>query len=102
MIRSLQCEDGLSQVEIAVLLGRHKSWVCRHLSLVERLCDGVMDHLKLGLINTTTARELARLPGGNQPDAHCNLSLNIDLLPTKPQSLFPYCLKSRGGTMKAY
>src|SRR4030042_6221372 len=36
---SLYHEDGLSQVEIAVLLGRHKSWVCRRLALIERVSD---------------------------------------------------------------
>ena len=64
-----QDEDGLSQVEIAVLLGRHKSFVCRRLQLVEKLSGSVLDHLKLGLINITTARELARLPHGNQAKA---------------------------------
>ena len=39
VVHSLSHEDGLSQGEIAVLLGRHKSWVCRRLSLVERLSD---------------------------------------------------------------
>jgi len=69
VIRSLHREDGLTQVEIAALLGRHKSWVCRRLSLVEHLSDEVTDHLKLGLITTTIGRELARLPRGNQPGA---------------------------------
>ena len=69
VIRSLNRDDGLTQVEIAALLGRHKSWVCRRLSLVERLSDEVTDHLKLGLITTTIGRELSRLPRGNQPGA---------------------------------
>jgi hypothetical protein len=53
-------------VEIAALLGRHKSFVCRRLRMVEALSDEVPDHLKLGLINMTTGRELSRLPHGNQ------------------------------------
>ncbi|MCP4570499.1 MAG: ParB N-terminal domain-containing protein [FCB group bacterium] len=69
VIRSLHRDDGLTQVEIAALLGRHKSWVCRRLSLVERLSEEVADHLKLGLITTTIGRELSRLPHGNQPGA---------------------------------
>ena len=69
VIRSLHRDDGLTQVEIAALLGRHKSWVCRRLSLVEHLSDEVIDYLKLGLITTTIGRELARLPRGNQPGA---------------------------------
>jgi ParB/RepB/Spo0J family partition protein len=69
VIRSLCREDGLSQVEIAVLVGRHKSWVCRRLSLVERLSDEVLEHMRLGLIHAGIGRELARLPRGNQQAA---------------------------------
>lgn len=67
IIQSFYKADGLNQVEIAALLGRHKSWVCRRLSLVERLCDEVIEQMRLGLINGTVGRELARLPRGNQP-----------------------------------
>ena len=69
VIRSLYREDHLSQVEIATLLGRHKSFVCRRLKLVEKLSDAALDHLKLGLINITMGRELSRLPAGNQEKA---------------------------------
>lgn len=69
VIRSLHREDHLSQVQIAVLLNRHKSFVCRRLKLVEKLSDEVLEHLKLGLINITIGRELSRLPAGNQAKA---------------------------------
>lgn len=69
VVHSLCREDGLSQVEIAVLVGRHKSWVCRRLSLVERLCDEALEHMRLGLIHGAIGRELARLPRGNQDAA---------------------------------
>jgi ParB-like chromosome segregation protein Spo0J len=66
VIRSLHREDALSQVQIATLLNRHKSWVCRRLALAERLAEEVVEYLRLGLINVTTGRELAKLPRGNQ------------------------------------
>lgn len=69
VVQSLHREDGLSQVQIAILLARHKSWVCRRLSLVERLSDEVLEHLKVGLLTTSCARELAKLPRGNQAAA---------------------------------
>jgi ParB/RepB/Spo0J family partition protein len=69
VVHSLCREDKLSQVEAAVLLGRHKSWVCRRLSLIERLCDEALSHIRLGLIPTSIGRELCRLPRGNQPAA---------------------------------
>ena len=39
IVSALVREDGLSQPETAELLGRHKSWVCRRLALVERLAE---------------------------------------------------------------
>lgn len=69
VVHSLYHDDGLTQVEIATLLGRHKSWVCRRFSLIERLCNEALDHIRLGLIKTSIGRELARLPRGNQQTA---------------------------------
>jgi len=66
LVQSLVRDDGLSQVEVAELLGRHKSWVCRRLALLERLCAEVRQDLEVGLLAPTAAREIARLPAGNQ------------------------------------
>ena len=66
VVHSLCHEDGLSQVEIATLLGRHKSWVSRRIALIERLCDEAQNSIKLGLIPVSMGRDLARLPRGNQ------------------------------------
>jgi len=69
VVQSLFREDGLTQVEIATLLARHKSWVCRRISLIERLCEEALGHIRLGLVSTSIGRELARLPRGNQQAA---------------------------------
>ena len=66
VIRSLVRECKLPQKQVAELLGRHKAWVCRRLLLVERLCESVQQDLRLGLVSPTVAREVARLPRGNQ------------------------------------
>jgi len=66
VVRSLCREDGLTQIEVGELLGRDKSWVCRRLSLAERLSEEVQSQMKLGLLSATVGRELARLPRGNQ------------------------------------
>jgi len=68
IVHALVRDDGLSQVGVAELLGRHKSWVCRRLALVERLSEQVREELRLGLLTPTTARELVRLPRGNQSE----------------------------------
>lgn len=69
VLQSLHREDGLTQTEIAVLLGRDKSWVSRRISLIERLSEEVQEDIRLGLISVITGRELAKLPRGNQKEA---------------------------------
>jgi ParB-like chromosome segregation protein Spo0J len=66
IVQALVREDGLSQMEAAELLGRHKSWVCRRLALLERLCDEAQAELRLGVLSVGLARQLTRLPVGNQ------------------------------------
>jgi len=66
VVHSLCREDGLSQVEIAVLLGRHRSWVCRRLSLIERLSDEAKESIRLGLLPASLGAELALLQRCNQ------------------------------------
>lgn len=68
IVHALVREDGMTQIEVAELLGRHKSWVCRRLALVEKLDDEVKDDLRLGLLSTTVARALTQLPRGNQAE----------------------------------
>lgn len=66
IVQALVREDGLSQVEVAELLGRHKSWVNRRLAMLERLCLEAKEELRLGLLSPSLARQLIRLPAGNQ------------------------------------
>ena len=68
IIHALVREDGMSQVEVAELLGRHKSWVCRRLALIERLGSKARDDLRVGLLSPTSARQIVRLPQGNQAE----------------------------------
>jgi ParB/RepB/Spo0J family partition protein len=69
VLQSLHRDDGLTQVEIAALLGRDKRWVSRRISLIERLSEEVQEDIRLGLISVITGRELAKLPRGNQKEA---------------------------------
>ena len=66
IVHALVREDGMTQIEVADLLGRHKSWVCRRLALVEKLAGEAREDLRLGLLSGTAARSLVRLPAGNQ------------------------------------
>ncbi len=66
VVQGLVREDGMTQVEAAHLLGRHKSWVCRRLALLDKLSVEVKEDLRLGLLGPSLARQLTRLPACNQ------------------------------------
>jgi len=65
IIREL-CQSGLAQIEIAQVVGRHKSWVSRRLGLVERLHPELLAAVRTGLLAAGVARRLIGLPAGNQ------------------------------------
>jgi ParB-like chromosome segregation protein Spo0J len=66
IVSALVREDGLSQPETAELLGRHKSWVCRRLALVERLVEEAREEMRVGLLTPAAARALLQLHACNQ------------------------------------
>jgi len=68
IVQALVRDQGLAQVEVAELLGRHKSWVCRRLALLERLAAAAREDLRLGLLSPSVARQLTRLPADNQEE----------------------------------
>jgi ParB-like chromosome segregation protein Spo0J len=103
LVRSLYREEGLSQPQIAVLMGRHKSWVSRRLALAEGLSEELTASVRLGLLSATAVRELGRLPRGNQEAvgqvaARRGLTSRqtarlVDALLTAPQEQWPQLLE---------
>lgn len=69
LVRALHRDEGLTQPQIACLMRRHKSWVCRRLMLVESLDPNVQADVRLGLLAPRAAVAVSRLPRGNQPAA---------------------------------
>jgi len=66
VLQSLHRQENVSQTEIALLIGRDKSWVSRRIALIERLSEEVQSDIRLGLISTSVGRALASLPRCNQ------------------------------------
>ena len=66
IVHSLIHDHGMSQKEVARVLQQSHSWVCRRLSLIDRLLPEVQDALRMGSIMVSHGRELVKLPRGNQ------------------------------------
>lgn len=68
LVRDLIEVEGLNQVEAAVLMERHKSWISRRLAMIRNLAPEVVDDIKLNMLPAGTGPSLARLPRDNQAD----------------------------------
>jgi ParB/RepB/Spo0J family partition protein len=101
IVHALIREDGMSQVEVAELLSRHKSWVCRRLALVEKLAEEARQDLRLGLLSTTAARSLVRLPAGNQADVLATLHRD-ELTAAQLDGVVDLLLAAPGQTQREY
>ncbi|MGZ3316595.1 MAG: ParB/RepB/Spo0J family partition protein [Isosphaeraceae bacterium] len=101
IVHALVREDGMTQVEVAELLGRHKSWVCRRLALVEKLTNEAREDLRLGLLFTTAARSLVRLPAGNQVDVLATLHRD-ELTAAELDGVVDLLLAARGHSQEEY
>ena len=66
LVQELADVDQLAQVEIADLLERHKSWVCRRLGMFRSLSPHLLADGALGLLPGGALRRLAQLPARNQ------------------------------------
>lgn len=68
LVRELVEVDRLSQVEVGDVLERHKSWVCRRLSLSREVSAHLLEDVSLGLLGEGSLRKLAQLPARNQEE----------------------------------
>jgi ParB family chromosome partitioning protein len=66
IVCSLKNQHGMNQKQIAELTGYSAAWVCRRITLVERLDETVQSQLTLGKISSAHARHIIKLPRGNQ------------------------------------
>lgn len=111
LVHSLYRDDHLKQPQIAQLLSRHKSWVCRRLALAEELSDEVTAQVRLGLISATAAAELARLQRCNQDEVATAVARRglttrqtarlVEELLAAPQQQWPGLLEKRQATTPA-
>lgn len=67
IVQNLQVHYLMNGQEISELLGYSSAWVCRRLALIEKLEKSVQESLRMGQITSCHARELIKLPRGNQP-----------------------------------
>ena len=58
----------LSQQSLSKLTGYSRSWVSRRLSLIDKIDEEVASEIRMGVLTSSQARALIKLPRGNQMD----------------------------------
>jgi ParB/RepB/Spo0J family partition protein len=66
VLQDLLKSHGLDQRRLSQLTGKSPSWVSRRLSLIGRLDEGISTEIRMGVLSSSHARALMRLPRGNQ------------------------------------
>ena len=66
VLHDLKLHHGHDLDSLSRLTGYSRSWVSRRLSLIDKMDQGLSHEIKMGTLTGTHARELMRLPRGNQ------------------------------------
>lgn len=68
VLQDLLERHDMTQQSLSRLTGYSRCWVSRRLSLISKIDEQVVSEIKMGVINSSQARALIRLPRGNQMD----------------------------------
>jgi len=66
VLQDLQKTHSLNQSSLAQLTGYSRSWVSRRLALIDKLDNGISSDIMMGVLTSSHARALTKLPRGNQ------------------------------------
>jgi len=66
ILKSLLEGGDLDQRRLAKIVGHSPSWVSRRLSLISKVDEGIIADIRMGVLSSSHARALMRLPRGNQ------------------------------------
>ena len=67
ILKSLLEGGDLDQRRLAKIVGHSPSWVSRRLSLISKVDEEIVADIRMGVLSSSHARALMRLPRGNQP-----------------------------------
>ena len=68
VLRDLRKTHSLDQSSLAHLTGYSRSWVSRRLALIDKIDEVISSDIMMGVLTSSHARALTKLPRGNQRD----------------------------------
>jgi ParB family chromosome partitioning protein len=68
VLQDLRKTHSLDQSSLAQLTGYSRSWVSRRLALTDKIDEGISSDIMMGVLTSSHARALTKLPRGNQKE----------------------------------
>ena len=68
VLQDLQKTHSMDQCSLAQLTGYSRSWVSRRLALIDKMDEEISSDIMMGVLTSSHARALTKLPRGNQGD----------------------------------
>lgn len=66
VLQDLRKTHSLDQGSLAQMTGYSRSWVSRRLALIDKMDEGISSDIMMGVLTSSHARALTKLPRGNQ------------------------------------
>ena len=101
VLQDLQQTCSMDQRSLAELIGYSRSWVSRRLSLIEKIDEKVSSQIMMGVLSSSQARALIRLPRGNQC-AVASAIINFNLTSRQSDMLVEVFLKAKDEDQQQY
>jgi len=101
VLQDLQTTHTLDQRSLAELTGYSRSWVSRRLSLIDKMDEDVCSEIMMGVLTSSHARALIKLPRGNQGEV-ARVIANYALSSRQSDALAEAFLKAKDEDQQCY
>jgi ParB family transcriptional regulator, chromosome partitioning protein len=101
VLQDLQTTHSLDQRSLAELTGYSRSWVSRRLSLIDKMDKEVSSEIMMGVLTSSHARALIKLPRGNQGEVARAIA-NFRLTSRQSDALAEAFLKAKDEDQQRY
>ncbi len=101
VLQDLLTTHSLDQKSLAELTGYSRSWVSRRLSLIDKMDEQVSTDIMMGVLTSSHARALIKLPRGNQGEV-ARVIANYGLTSRQSDTLAEAFLKAKDADQQRY
>ena len=101
VLQDLRKTHSLNQRSLAQMTGYSRSWVSRRLSLIDKMDEGISSDIMMGVLTSSHARALTKLPRGNQGEV-ARVIANYGLTSRQSDTLAEAFLKAKDEERQRY